>query len=420
MIHATVHQEDCLKRFFKNPHTLEQKRQGPLGPYIDHFAQLLSAQGFAQQWARWRLRLIAQFSHWLWRRHLTVRDITVTKMKRFLRSRARPQPIGPGSAACLKAFFELLAREGVLAAPPTIEKAGMDKLLGDFSLYLQQERLLAPGTIANYLLITKQFLTHRFKNGGINLAKLTAAQVVESVQHLASSTSRKRAKVMTSALRAFLRYAQYQSLIPSNLAASVPSVADWSVASLPQGLPIKCVERVLARCNRKSVIGRRDHAILLLLARLGLRAGEVCSLQLEDIDWEAGSLTVRGKGDYSAQLPLPADVGKAIAVYLKDARPHSLHRFVFLKTCAPVANLNSGTVGQIVNNAIARAGINWHRKGAHQFRHALATKMLRQGASLAEIGEILGHRHPRTTAIYAKVDVASLRRLALPWPRGIR
>lgn len=256
MIHATVHQEDYLKRFFKNPHTLEQKRQGPLGPYIDHFAQLLSAQGFAQQWARWRLRLIAQFSHWLWRRHLTVRDITVTKMKRFLRSRARPQPIGPGSAACLKAFFELLAREGVLAAPPTIEKAGMDKLLGDFSLYLQQERLLAPGTIANYLLITKQFLTHRFKNGGINLAKLTAAQVVESVQHLASSTSRKRAKVMTSALRAFLRYAQYQSLIPSNLAASVPSVADWSVASLPQGLPIKCVERVLARCNRKSVIGR--------------------------------------------------------------------------------------------------------------------------------------------------------------------
>lgn len=420
MIHATVQKEDCLKRFFKNPHTLRQKREGPLGPYIDDFAQLLSEQGFAQQCARRRLQLIAQFSHWLLLRHLMVRDITVTKMERFLRSRARPQPIKPGSTACLKAFFELLRRKSVAAAPPTVEKTGIDKVLSDFSLYLQQERMLAPGTIANYLSITRQFLTYRFKTGAINLAKLTTAQVVESVQHLASLTSRKRAKVMTSALRAFLKYARYQNLIPLNLAAGVPCVADWSVASLPQGLPTKQLRRVLAGCNRKSVIGRRDYAILLLLARLGLRSGEVCALQLEDIDWETGSLTVRGKGDCSAQLPLPADVGKAIAVYLKDARPRSLHRSVFLKTCAPVANLYSGTIGQIVNRAIARAGISWCRKGAHQFRHALATKMLHQGASLAEIGEILRHRHPRTTAIYAKVDISSLRRLALPWPKGVR
>ena len=410
-----------MERFFRNSHTIWQKRQGPLGPYIDDFAQLLSEQGYTQQCARRRLRLIAEFSHWLCSRHLTVRDITATKVEQFLRARARPQPIKPGSAGCLKAFFKLLNRKGVVAAPlSTIEKTEIDKVLGDFSLYLQQERVLAPGTIANYLLITKQFLTYCFKTGPINLAELTASKVVESVQRLASSSSRKRAKVMTSALRAFLRYARYQNLIQSNLATCVPSVADWSVASIPKALPIKHVKRVLASCNRKSAIGHRDYAILSLLARLGLRAGEVCSLQLEDIDWGAGSFTVRGKGGSTAQLPLPADVGKAIAVYLKNGRPRSLCRSVFLKTCAPLASLGSGTIGGIVNKAVARAGINWSTKGAHQFRHALATKMLHQGASLAEIGEILRHRHLRTTSIYAKVDIASLRMLALPWAGGAR
>jgi site-specific recombinase XerD len=261
---------------------------------------------------------------------------------------------------------------------------------------------------------------HCFKTGLIDLSKLTVAQIIEAVRHLAISISRKRAKVMTSALRAFLRYARYQDLIRSNLAAGVPAIADWSVASIPKGLPPEHVKRTLAACDRESVTGRRDYAILLLLARLGLRAGEVCSLQLEDIDWDAGSLTVHGKGNCSAQLPLPTDVGRAIAAYLKHGRQRSLSRSLFLKICAPVDKLNSGTIGLIVNKALARAGISGCRRGAHQFRHALATKMLRQGASLAEIGEILGHQRAQTTAIYAKVDIASLRMLALPWPGGTR
>jgi len=180
------------------------------------------------------------------------------------------------------------------------------------------------------------------------------------------------------------------------------------------------VKRALACCDRRSTIGQRDYAILLLLARLGLRAEEVCSLQMQDIDWEVGSLKLRGKGNYTAELPLPTDVGRAIAAYLKNGRQRSLNRSVFLKTCAPVANLNSGTIGLIVNKALARAGIKGCQKGAHQFRHALATKMLCQGASLAEIGEILRHQHLQTTSIYAKVDIASLRMLALPWPGGVR
>jgi integrase/recombinase XerD len=411
-----------MERFFIDPQTLQYKRQGPLGPYINEFARQLSEQSYSRQYACRQLQLVAELSHWLQQRDLAVRDLTVAKVENFLRNRARPGLIRPGDAASLKAFFELLRRKGLVTAPPVehIKKTAIGKLLDNFSLYLRQERALASGTIANYAYFTKKFLARRFRTGPVNLSDLRAAEVMRSVQHLASLNG-KRARVLTSALRSFLRYARYQDFIQSDLAACVPCVANWSVASIPKGLPIGDLNRVLASCDRRSVIGRRDYAILLLLARLGLRAGEVVSLMLEDIDWEAGHLTVRGKGNRIVQLPLPADVGKAVAAYLKDGRPRSTHRSVFLRTRAPAVRLtNSNSVGLIVNKALARAGINDRRKGAHQFRHTLATEMLGHGASLAEIGEILRHCNPQTTAIYAKVDLASLRPLALPWPGGIQ
>jgi integrase/recombinase XerD len=178
----------------------------------------------------------------------------------------------------------------------------------------------------------------------------------------------------------------------------------------------------LAHCNQKTALGRRDYAILLLLARLGLRAGEVACLTLEDLDWETGHITIRGKLDRVDQLPLPAEVGKAIVAYLKDGRPQgSSNRRLFLRAKAPVTGFkNQNAVGSVVKHALAKAGIDSPRKGAHQFRHTLAAEMLRQGHSLREIGEILRHRSPQTTAIYAKVDLRSLRSLALPWPGGGR
>lgn len=411
-----------MERFFRDPRTLQQKRQGPLGPYIDAFAEQLSEQGYSRQCACRQLQLVAELSHWLRQRNFTVGDLTVTKVARFLRSRAWPRHIRQGDAAGLKAFFELLHRRGLVAAPVNhVAKTAIDKLQDDFSLYLRQERVLAPTTATNYLFFTKKFLAHRFGTGLLDLSVLMAADVIDFVQRHALLFSRKRAKVMTSALRSFLRYARYQNFIRSDLAASVPCVAAWSVAPIPKGLPVEHVKRVLVSCNRKSAIGRRDYAIVLLLARLGLRAGEVASLALEDIDWEAGRLTVRGKGDRSAQLPLPADVGKAIAAYLKDGRQRSMNRSVFLRARAPAVRLkDSNSVGLVVDKALARAGINCRRKGAHQFRHTLATEMLRHGASLAEIGEVLRHRNPQTTSIYAKVDLASLRKLALPWPGDVR
>ena len=219
-------------------------------------------------------------------------------------------------------------------------------------------------------------------------------------------------------LRSFLRYARYCGYFKPDLAAAIPRVAGWSMTSIPKAIPPKDAQRVLASCDRRSAVGRRDYAMLLLLARLGLRAGEVASLTLDDIDWRAGTLTVHGKGSQESPLPLLEPIGKAIAAYLKRGRPHCESRRVFLRMHAPIRGFKTEKpVSTAVGRAMQRAGIDSPHRGAHQFRHALATHMLRQGSSLAEIGEILRHKDPDTTRIYAKVDLTSLRVLATPWPR---
>jgi integrase/recombinase XerD len=224
---------------------------------------------------------------------------------------------------------------------------------------------------------------------------------------------------MTTALRSFLRYARYRGDINIDLAAAVPAVASRATRSIPRAIAPDHVRQVLAHCDVHSAAGRRDHAVLMLLARLGLRAGEIAALTLDDIDWEVGRLRVCGKGGRECYLPLPADVGEAVATYLQHGRPPSTSRSLFLRTRAPIRGLKEQrAVGSIVKRALARADINSPRKGAHQFRHALATQMLRQGASLSEIGKLLRHRSPQTTTIYAQVDLVALRALALPWPGG--
>jgi site-specific recombinase XerD len=253
----------------------------------------------------------------------------------------------------------------------------------------------------------------------VDLSVLCAADVTRFVRRRAMTIQSKRIQLMTTALRSFLRFARYRGDIDKDLAACVPAVANWTLSTIPRALPPEQVKQVLASIDRKTPVGRRDYAILLTLARLGLRAGEIRALTLEDLDWQEGLMTVRGKAGRYSQLPLPDDVGAAIADYLRHGRPTANSRLVFLRVKAPVGGFKGPSgVGSLVKHTLARAGINASRKGAHQFRHALACQMLRQGASLSEIGELLRHRSPQTTAIYAKVDMASLATLALPWPGG--
>jgi integrase/recombinase XerD len=411
-----------MEQFFKHPQTLSRLREGPLGPYLDAFTQQLCEQGYARYSARLQLRLVADFSRWLTQQGLTVHELIPEHTTYYLRYRAQQQRPRSGDAAALERLLDLLRRAGAIAEPPVpLAKTPAQQYTDEFGLYLRQERALASTTVTYYLEFVRRFLRDRFADGPVALAALGAADVIGFVQRQAAGLHPKRAKLMTTALRSFLHYAHYRGDVLLDLTAAVPTVAHWSMASLPRSLPPDHVERVLAQCNRQTAIGRRDYAILLLLARLGLRAGEVVSLQLEDIDWDAGCVTVRGKGGHWSQMPLPIEVGEAIATYLQQGRPACASRRVFIRQKAPLIGFaNSIAICTLVARALVRAGVEAPYKGAHLFRHTLATTMLQQGASLAEIGELLRHQSLQTTTIYAKVDLAALRTLAAPWPGGVQ
>jgi integrase len=251
------------------------------------------------------------------------------------------------------------------------------------------------------------------------LEQLSAGQVSAFVLRVGCEQRLGKAKTTVTALRSLLGFLHLEGLVSSSLAAAVPSVASWRLAGLPRGLQPDEVSRLLAACDRRTVPGRRDLAMLLLLVRLGLRAGEVAGLGLDDIDWRAGQVTVCGKGDGHTRLPLPDDVGQAIVGYLRDGRPATAQgRWLFVRLAAPHRRLTAGAVSAAVFAAGQRAGLGTVR--AHRLRHTAATRMLAAGAGLTEIGQVLGHRKASTTAIYAKVDRDALRVLARPWPRSTR
>jgi site-specific recombinase XerD len=290
-----------------------------------------------------------------------------------------------------------------------------------FEQHLRDARGLARVTIVTYGPFIRRFLQARFGDGPVALSHLSARDVVRWVQRQAPQLHPKRAKLLTTALRSFLQYARYRGATTRDLAAAVPVVAAWSMTSLPRAIGADQVRQLLASIDRRTAMGRRDYAIVLLLARLGVRSGEVVQLELEDIDWTAGQLSVRGKRGRRSELPLPREVGAAIAAYLRRGRPASTSRRVFLRAKAPIRGFQGPCgVGSVVRHTLQRAGIQAPTTGTHQFRHGLATEMLRHGASLSEIGAVLGHHSPETTKIYTTVDLEALRTLAVPWPGGGR
>jgi integrase/recombinase XerD len=399
--------------------SLRRRPEGPLTPYIDAFSRLLSTQGYSRASILLYTRLVADFSRWLKNNSVSGEEITADHAGRYLRTRARP---ARGGASTLKQLLNLLRQEGVTKQRTTPDgSTPAQRLLDEYASYLRRERELMDQALRNYVRFARCFLTERFGSRPPRLSLLKAADVVRFVQGQAARRSPQATKLLITALRSFLAYARYRGYITMDLAVAVPTVANWSMAPIPRSISPGHAQRLLAHCTRESAVGRRDYAILLLLARLGLRANEVAFLELEDINWEAGCLRVRGKGGYHSTLPLPTDVGEAIAAYLQVGRPASASRYVFLRAKAPIRGFTSAeAVGLVVRRAFTRARIESPHKGAHQFRHALACGMLRKGASLLEIGEILRHRSPQTTAIYAKVDLDSLRPLAFAWPGGVR
>jgi site-specific recombinase XerD len=411
-----------INQLFTLPSTIERLRQGPLKKHLDAYAAVVAEQGYAPNSIRSQIVVIADLSQWLQQKRIEVASLDSNVVDRFLKTRGRPDAVRHGEARALDRFLSLLRQSGVvkLRQSQPIESA-RQRVIEGFRRYLLQERRLSSATPHNYVPVIDQFLCERFPGKAFNLSAIRAVDVTSFVRRHAPQLSPGRASLMVTALRSFFRYLLLRGEVRTDLAACVPTVPRWSFSSLPKYLSAEAVQRVLKGCDRQTPIGRRNYAILLLLARLGLRAGEVVALDLDDIDWKEGLIAIRGKGGKSVLLPMPVDVGEAIADYLRRDRPRCSVRRVFIRDRAPLIGFrNSLAISTLAMRALKLAGIESPHTGAHVFRHSLATSLLREGCSLDEIGELLRHQSPNTTTIYAKVDVTALRTLALPWPGGGR
>jgi integrase/recombinase XerD len=395
---------------------------GPLAPYIDGFLGLLAGEGYAAWTVQQKHTFVADLSAWLAACQLPLDGLGEEQIDQFLaaysqhgrKERRNDRPTAIQILRYLRSLGCIPAR------PQTIDRTALGDLTRDYERFLSSERGLAPATLINYLPFVRRFLIEHFGSTRLRLDELRPIDIHRFIHRLAKTMSRGRAQLMVTALRSFLRFLQQRGAITTDLAVAVPGVANWSLSHLPKSLPPDQVERLLAGCDRSTPAGRRDYAILLLLARLGLRSGEVVALTLDDLDWECGEIVVRGKGKRVARLPLPADVGAALVDYLRSVRPSCFTRQVFVRLSAPLRGfVGAAAVCDVVHRALKRAGLDPKFKGAHLLRHSLATNLLRQGASLGEIGQLLRHSQPTTTQIYAKVDIAALRTIALPWAGAV-
>jgi len=392
---------------------------GPFaGPLEDSFRADLNAQGYRSSAAEPLVAVLRDLSRWLCGRGLEADELSDARLEDFVADRRDAGRHRYVSVRWLAPVVGFLRANGVVPpSPPAPAPTGLDRLLADYHGWLVGERDLAVKTVLRYDKSARLFLGERVAGGGIGVEGLGAVDVTAFLLRERSRVSLGSAKGRATELRSLLRFLHLQGLAPASLAAAVPAVAGWSGARLPVAVSAGQVAAMLGSCDRGAVVGRRDFAVLTLLVRLGLRSAEVAGLELGDLDWRRGEIVVRGKGARQDRLPMPVDVGQAVAAYLAGGRPRVACRRVFLRGRAPIRGIDSTTVTSIVRFACHRAGLPV--VGAHRLRHAAATEMLRQGVPLAEIGQVLRHRDLATTALYAKVDRAALLSVAKPWPGGV-
>jgi site-specific recombinase XerD len=390
---------------------------GPLQPYATGFALELARAGYTANSTADQLRVFAHLSRWLAAEGLGASQLTPAVGDAFLSTRRAAGYTLWLSRKALRPLLAYLRGLGVAPPEPIVVPTPREAVLDRYGAYLTAERGLGPSTARDYVDLVRPFLrTREASAGALELEGLTAAEITTFVAAEAPRRCIGSAKLMVTALRSFLGFLHVEGVLAQSLVAAVPSVAGSRLAGVPKGLAAGQVQQLLASCDRCTAIGRRDFAVLTMLVRLGLRAGEIVALELGDIDWRSGELLVRGKGDRRECLPLPVDVGLAVVDYLRAGRPASRCRQVFLRTRAPHRALTSGGVTAIVLGAAQKAGLP--PTGAHRLRHTAATAMLHAGASLMEVGQVLRHRSLLSTTIYAKVDRRALSELARPWPSG--
>lgn len=389
---------------------------GPLAPFAEAYELELRERGYTQRTAVGQLRQVGRLSRWLEASGLTAAELRVERVEEFLvfqRSTGRfgSQWSRPG----LLCLLDVLRAEGVLtAAEPAVPASPKELLLASFERHLLVERGLAAGTVRGY-----RRHAHRFIGGlsaSRDLAGLTAQDVTGAVLQESAGVSVSAIQFFVAGLRSFLRFCFIEGLVAVDLSQAALPVTGRRRSSLPRGITKADAAALLGSCDRRSALGRRDYAVIVLLLRLGLRASEVAGMRLDDIQWRAGELVVRGKGARKDRLPLPTEVGAAIASYLQRGRPTSDRREVFLRARAPFEPIAAGTVSSTVRRACRRAGVA--EVGSHRLRHTVACEMVSAGVPLVQIAQVLRHHSLQSTTVYARVDVDQLRLLAAPWPGG--
>jgi integrase/recombinase XerD len=408
-----------LTTYLKDPLTLEHYRSEPAGPHLDAFIGWLNVRGYQRRRIQHLLRGAHRFSRWAHSTGLPLQDLTTTALGAYGQHlqglHCLRYPSGRYShlivgARYLVTFLETMGL--VAPAASGVPHPSEPELLGAFRHWMSTHRGTTVATLTGY----RSTITALLQILGDHPERFDATTLRAFVLARAEGGGLGRAKTVVTAVRMFLRFLIAIGRCPPGLDHALPTIGQWRFASLPKYLPIEAVERVLATCDLVTPIGVRDHAVLLLLARLGLRAGDVAALQWHDIAWQDGTLCVAGKNRRQTRLPLPQDVGEAILAYAVDHRPRLPSPSVFLTTVAPLRPLSPKAVTTIAARALSRARVESPSYGAHVLRHSAATYMLRQGVSLPSIGAVLRHASVETTAHYAKVDVGLLQEVARPWP----
>ena len=406
-----------VNRFTKDYIVSERSIKSVLGTHVNTFMSVAADLGYSPSTMRTQLQLLKNLIRWVQKNDVDISKIDESITDRFLFESSRKGAVQRGDKKTLHRFIDNLRREGAIPHPePTFDNSPLTALKSRYEDYLQKERGLSTVTGSRYWPYIQKFLLERFGDNPMQLYELCPQDIDKFLLSNAHERTPKAAQLMVSGIRSFLRFLFRYGETKRDLSTAVPTVPAWRLSEVPKYIKPEDVESLLESCDRSSSVGRRNYSILLLIARLGLRAGEVVSLELGDINWRTSELTIRGKGQFCDRLPLPQSVGEALAIYLKNDRPRCSTRRVFLRARAPYRGFkDSTTVSTIVRRTVERSGIITPSKGAHLLRHSLATGMLRNGASMVEIGELLRHRSPNSTEIYAKVDIKGLRSIARIW-----
>lgn len=387
---------------------------GPLAPYASQFREQLLGLEYSPSSAVTHLVLMAQLSRWLDSRKLEPAELSPERVEEFLSANRSQGHRFPKSSRGSELLVNLLRSEGIVPERAVAVLSATDELLQRFRRYLVNERGLAAGTVENHVHAARLFIDSVDLKGLDELQELRASHINQFIVAESRCRSVSSTKCLVTGLRSLLRFFHVEGITPGSLVGAVPTVAGWAMTWLPRTADPTSVKRLLASCDQGTVKGRRDYAVLVILTRLGLRVGEVAALKLDDIDWHRGELVVHGKANRLEPLPLPSDVGKALVAYIEHGRPRNEHRELFLRVLAPHRGLTRGAVIVVVRSACGRAGLE--PIAAHKLRHAVASELLKAGAGLPEIGQLLRQRSIASTAIYTKVDTARLRELARPWP----